>query len=121
MGSAGVGHGGGQTSCQGCVVRLGADPLPLPLSEVASLALRFWLGDFSFSYERASHMRLRRSAGNRPAPCPVLTLILWKFTLQLAPALEGMKRSPCLLGEDTGELAGVRVLRISETWEGFGT
>ena len=57
----------------------------------ASLALRFWLGDFSFS------------------------LILWKFTLQLAPAREGMKRSPCLLGEDTGELAGVRVLRISET------
>lgn len=49
-----------------------------------------------------------------------LTLILWKFTLQLAPAREGMKRSPCLLGEDTGELAGVRVLRISETWERGG-
>lgn len=47
-------------------------------------------------------------------------MILWKLTLQLAPAREGMKRSPCLLGEDTGELAGVRVLRISETWEGFG-
>lgn len=42
-------------------------------------------------------------------------MILWKFTLQLAPALEGMKRSPCLLGEDTGELAGVRVRRISAT------
>lgn len=46
-----------------------------------------------------------------------LTLILWKFTLQLAPAREGMKRSPCLLGEDTGELAGVRVRRISATWK----
>lgn len=45
----------------------------------------------------------------------VLTLILWKLTLQLAPALEGMKRSPCLLGEDTGELVGVKVRRISET------
>lgn len=44
-------------------------------------------------------------------------MILWKFTLQLAPALEGMKRSPCLLGEDTGELAGVRVRRISVTWK----
>lgn len=44
-------------------------------------------------------------------------MILWKFTLQLAPALEGMKRSPCLLGEDTGELAGVRVRRISATWK----
>ena len=51
-----------------------------------------------------------------PLPSP-LTLILWKFTLQLAPALEGMKRSPCLLGEDTGELAGVRVRRISATWK----
>lgn len=28
-------------------------PSPLPLSEVASLAFRFWLGDFSFSYGRA--------------------------------------------------------------------
>lgn len=51
-----------------------------------------------------------------PLPSGTLTLILWKFTLQLAPALEGMKRSPCLLGEDTGELAGVRVRRISATW-----
>lgn len=32
----------------------------------------------------------------------------WKLTLQLAPAREGMKRSPCLLGEDRGELVGVR-------------
>lgn len=31
----------------------------------------------------------------------------WKLTLQLAPARDGMKRSPCLLGEDRGELAGV--------------
>ena len=37
-----------------------------------------------------------------------LTLMRWKLTLQLAPALEGMKRSPCLLGEDRGELVGVR-------------
>lgn len=50
-------------------------------------------------------------------PRQPLTLILWKFTLQLAPAREGMKRSPCLLGEDTGELAGVRVRRISATWK----
>lgn len=103
----------------------GTDPSPLPLSEVASLALRFWLGDFSFSCgrgagERAPRVRLRSPQGRRPRPRPGLTLILWKLTLQLAPAREGMKRSPCLLGEDTGELAGVRVLRISETWEGFG-
>lgn len=115
-----MGHGGACRVARGAW-RLGADPSsPLPLSEVASLALRFWLGDFSFSYVRGHHMRLRPPQGNRPAPCPALTLILWKFTLQLAPALEGMKRSPCLLGEDTGELAGVRVLRISETWEGLG-
>lgn len=38
-----------------------------------------------------------------------LTLMRWKLTLQLAPAREGMKRSPCLLGEDRGELVGVRV------------
>lgn len=36
--------------------------------------------------------------------------------LQLAPALEGMNLSPCLLGEDIGELEGVRVLLISATW-----
>lgn len=72
-----------------------------------------------FLCERTSHEAVP-FLGHRPEPCSVLTLILWKFTLQLAPALEGMKRSPCLLGEDTGELAGVRVLRISETWEGFG-
>lgn len=116
------GHpGGGQTSCQGFVGRDGANPSPLPLSEVASLALRFWLGDFSFSYERGHlNMTLSPPQGNSSVPCLVLTLILWKFTLQLAPAREGMKRSPCLLGEDTGELAGVRVLRISETCEGFG-
>lgn len=28
--------------------------------------------------------------------------------LQLAPARDGMNRSPCLLGEDNGELVGVR-------------
>lgn len=33
-----------------------------------------------------------------------LTLMRWKLTFQLAPAREGMKRSPCLLGEDRGEL-----------------
>lgn len=100
----------------------------MPLSEVASLALRFWLGDFSFSYGRGTreghrNTRLCPPQGDGPArPRLALTLILWKFTLQLAPAREGMKRSPCLLGEDTGELAGVRVLRISETWgrEGWG-
>lgn len=64
--------------------------------------------------------QLEQPAQPPPAPDPLpsgqpLTLILWKFTLQLAPALEGMKRSPCLLGEDTGELAGVRVRRISAT------
>lgn len=69
--------------------------------------------------ERHHSVRLCPPQSDRPRPCPGLTLILWKLTLQLAPAREGMKRSPCLLGEDTGELAGVRVLRISETWEGF--
>lgn len=44
-----------------------------------------------------------------------LTFILWKLMLQLAPALEGMNLSPCLLGEDIGELEGVRVLLISDT------
>lgn len=58
---------------------------------------------------------LQASSPPRPAPPSILTLILWKLTLQLAPALEGMKRSPCLLGEDTGELVGVKVRRISET------
>lgn len=51
----------GQTSCQGCVAKGGTDPSPLPLSEVASLALRFWLGDLSFSYGRG--------VGERAAPC----------------------------------------------------
>lgn len=37
------------------MARGGADPSPLPLSEVASLALRFWLGDFSFSCGRGAH------------------------------------------------------------------
>ncbi len=40
--------------------------------------------------------------------CSRLTLMRWKLTLQLAPAREGIKRSPCLLGEDRGELVGVR-------------
>lgn len=40
--------------------------------------------------------------------CSRLTLMRWKLTLQLAPAREGIKRSPCLLGEDRGELEGVR-------------
>lgn len=44
-----------------------------------------------------------------------LTFILWKLMLQLAPALEGMNLSPCLLGEDIGELEGVKVLLISAT------
>lgn len=42
------------------------------------------------------------------AHCSRLTLMRWKLTLQLAPAREGIKRSPCLLGEDRGELVGVR-------------
>lgn len=37
----------------------------------------------------------------------------WKLTLQLAPAREGMKRSPCLLGDDRGELVGVRARTVS--------
>lgn len=99
----------------------------MPLSEVASLALRFWLGDLSFSCggrwsglcQACPSVQQEKAGAGRgdpgsPPPGP-LTLILWKFTLQLAPAREGMKRSPCLLGEDTGELAGVRVRRISET------
>lgn len=92
------------------------------------MAFRFWLGDFSFSCgTEESWNGLAPAPGcgvsgpslQRPCPLPsgALTLILWKFTLQLAPALEGMKRSPCLLGEDTGELAGVRVRRISATWK----
>ena len=36
-----------------------------------------------------------------------LTLMRWKLTLQLAPARVGIKRSPCLLGEDRGEFVGV--------------
>lgn len=44
-----------------------------------------------------------------------LTFILWKLMLQLAPALEGMNLSPCLLGDDIGEFEGVRVLLISAT------
>jgi hypothetical protein len=42
-----------------------------------------------------------------------LTLMRWKLTLQLAPAREGMKRSPCLLGDDRGELVGVRARTVS--------
>lgn len=36
--------------------------------------------------------------------------------LQFAPAREGMNLSPCLLGEEMGELEGVKVLLISVTW-----
>lgn len=94
------------------------------------MAFRFWLGDFSFSCGQRGKGNGGKGGGSDgaarlapppPPPPPALwaarTLILWKLTLQLAPALEGMKRSPCLLGEDTGELAGVRVRRISATWK----
>lgn len=84
------------------------------LSGSGSETSHFPVGERGGELERPGCTPGCRVSGTSPLPS-ALTLILWKLTLQLAPALEGMKRSPCLLGEDTGELAGVRVLRISET------
>lgn len=59
-------------------------------------------------FDSGSVMRLLRQTAKSLVQSGRLTLMRWKLTLQLAPAREGMKRSPCLLGEDRGELVGVR-------------
>lgn len=46
----------------------------------------------------------------------VRTLILWKFTLQFAPALVGMNLSPSLLGEDNGDPLGVLWCRLCDNF-----
>lgn len=78
------GFGEGQSSREEPVARGGPDPSPLPLSEVASLALRFWLGDFSFSYgsgvdEEQHNEGLCPPQGDRPRalPCPTLPSPAW--------------------------------------------
>lgn len=104
--------------------------LPLILSEEVSFVFLFWLGDFSFSWNRKDrlvnytvtfrllsytwklHFSCKRHTPQQHYPQNVHTLILWKLIFQFAPALVGMNLSPSLLGEDNGEPVSVRLCRL---------